>query len=231
MAAHLPPRVTELANDLTTDIDLASSIGAVRLLGSSDAMLFSGWGGLPGISSDEMVASASALVRAISTALRHPSGRVIFMGCGTSGRLAHLISRGLNMWLSRTSCVPAGRFDYLIAGSDAALLLPQEAVEDQCESGRQDLEEWTLKAQLGHDTPVVVIGISCGLSATYVASALQAALSNPAYVAVAFGFNPVESIINVRVDGWKSSFYSVLKVSQELGRKYGVRGSSFLYFG
>ena len=213
MSAVNVPRVTELSNDLTTDIDLVDTVGVVRLLGSSDAALFSGWGGLPGISADESIASAAAAVRSICAALSHPSGRVVFSGCGTSGRLAHLFARGFNSWLSRGALAVKGRFDYLIAGSDAALLLPQEAVEDQHDSGTRDLEEWAEKAGLVTDAPVVVIGISCGLSATYVASMLQAALRRPGYIAVALGFNPIESVKQVRVDGWDSSFYNVLAVS------------------
>jgi len=69
--------------------------------------------------------------------------------------------------------------------------------------------------------PVVLVGISCGLSATCEcrdaqASAnrfsmragmmshrmLQAALRRPGFVAVAVGFNPVEAIRHVRVDNW-----------------------------
>lgn len=161
-----PPRVTELPNALTADIDIATSLGAVRLLGASDAGLFTGWGGLPGISSAEMISASGYLVRSIDRALRHPAGRVVISGCGTSGRLAHLISRGLNSWLERASIPFAGRFDYLIAGSDAALLLPQESAEDQFDSGRNDLEAWARATGVDADAPVVVIGVSCGLSAT-----------------------------------------------------------------
>lgn len=158
----------ELPNDLTKDIDISTSISLVRLLGSVDAALFSGWGGLPGIFSEEMIASSLALVRSISGALGHPAGRVVFSGCGTSGRLAHLISRGLNTWLDRipTPGLP-GRFDYIIAGTDAALLLPQEGAEDDPESGKRDLEQWAHTSGVDVSrAPVVLVGISCGLSAT-----------------------------------------------------------------
>lgn len=217
------PRVTELPNELTADLDVAATIGAVRLLGASDAGLFTGWGGYPGISSDEMIASAASLVRGIYTALRHASGRVVFSGCGTSGRLAHLIARGLNAWLDRASLPLPGRFDYLIAGADKALLLPQEAVEDQHDSGQRDLEEWARASGLdaAPGAPVVVIGISCGLSATYVASMLQAALARPGFMAVAVGFNSIDAVRDVRVDGWEGSFHGVLTV-RALGGERGA---------
>lgn len=203
-------RVSELPNPLTRDIDVAETDGMVRLLAASDAMLFTGFAGLPHISSDEMVDKVVRLAEAISSAIRHPDGRVIFSGCGTSGRLAHLTARSLNAWLGREYGI-GPRFDYLLAGHDAALLLPQEQVEDKPTAGIEDLEAWEALHKVSPDTPVVVIGISCGLSAAYVASMLSAAITRPGYVAVAMGFNPVGAIKHVKVDGWGSSFYAVLQ--------------------
>jgi len=205
-------RVSEAANPLTRDIDVADTGSLVRLLGASDAMLFTGFAGLPNISSDEMVGKGVRVARAMADALAHPRGRVVFSGCGTSGRLAHLTARSGNAWLARRADggSGAGRFDYLLAGTDAALLLPQEQVEDKPTAGREDLAAWLAAEGVGADVPVVVIGISCGLSATYVASMLHAALERPATTAVAMGFNPVEAVRHVRVDGWEHSFYSTM---------------------
>jgi N-acetylmuramic acid 6-phosphate (MurNAc-6-P) etherase len=117
-------------------------------------------------------------------------------------------------WLKRAWGVDdkERRFDYLLAGSDAALLLPQEAVEDQPGAGVADLQAWEAKAGIaGTDTPVVLIGVSCGLSATYVGSMLGAALGRPSYTAVAVGFNPVAAVAAVKVDSWTTgSFFDVL---------------------
>jgi N-acetylmuramic acid 6-phosphate (MurNAc-6-P) etherase len=204
-------RVTEAVNPLTNDLDLSSSVEITRLLCSTDSQIFGGFGGLPCLSSDEVIAAAVAVAGHVKDALCHPNGHVVFSGCGTSGRLSHLISRGLNSWLARAYSMPP-RFSYLIAGGDAALILPQEAVEDQGGAGRSDLVSWATAAALPSDAPVVVIGISCGLSAAYVASMLEAALERPRYIAVAVGFNPVDSVKKILVDGGAASFYDVLQV-------------------
>lgn len=208
-------RVSEAVNPLTRDIDVADTGSLVRLLGASDAMLFTGYAGLPNISSDEMVGKGVRLARAIAAALAHADGRIVFSGCGTSGRLAHLTARAANAWLARRAGGSAGgsatrRFDYLLAGTDAALLLPQEAVEDAPSAGRDDFLAYLRTNGIADGTPVVLIGISCGLSATYVASMLHAALARPATTVVAMGFNPVAAVRHVRVDGWDHSFYSTL---------------------
>jgi N-acetylmuramic acid 6-phosphate (MurNAc-6-P) etherase len=213
-------RVSEAPNPLTTDIDVAETPGLVRILAASDSMLFSGFAGIPNIYSDEIVAKCARIASAVAAALKHPEGKVVFSGCGTSGRLAHLTARSLNMWMRRSYGIAGNRFDYLLAGTDAALLLPQEQIEDKPTIGRADLEEWIRTNKIQSDTPVVVIGISCGLSATYVASMLQASLEHPSFTSVAMGFNPVEAVKNVRVDGWEYTFYMVL---QDMLGKYADR--------
>jgi len=204
-------RVSELPNPLTTDIDVADTAAMVRLLASSDAMLFTGCSGLPHLNAIEVVAAVARTIVASSAALAHPRGRIVFSGCGTSGRLAHLFARGLNRWLERQFGVKRNPFEYLLAGGDAALLLPQEQVEDQSNAGEADLAAWERARDISTDDPVVVVGISCGLSATYVASMLHAALARPHFTAVAIGFNPVEAVKHVRVDGWSLSFYEILQ--------------------
>lgn len=205
-------RATELPNPFTADVDVADTDAMVRLFGVSDGLLFSGFGGYPGLYSNECVDSMVRIARAVSTALLHPRGRIVFSGCGTSGRLSHCMARAMNGWLSRDFDVHEGRFDYLLAGSDAALLLPQESVEDRPDAGVLDLEAWeAAQPGLTPSDPVVVIGISCGLSATYVGSMLHAAVQRPGYTCVAVGFNPVDAVKAVGVDGWGMTFHSVLQ--------------------
>lgn len=206
-------RATELPNPFTADIDVAELPAMVRLFGVSDALLFTGYGGYPGLNSDESVAAVVAVARAVAAALRHPRGRIVFSGCGTSGRLSHCMARAMNGWLARGFGVgkEQHRFDYLLAGSDAALLLPQESVEDKPDAGVNDLQAWEAKYGVSPDDPVVVIGISCGLSATYVGSMLHASMQRPGYTSVALGFNPVDAVKAVAVDGWGMTFHSVLQ--------------------
>lgn len=218
-------RVSELPNPLTLDVDVADPPSMIRLLQASDAMMFTGFAGLPHLSSEEVVSSIARAALACAKALAHPRGRVVFSGCGTSGRLSHLFARGLNRWAERAFGKSPKRqaFDYLLAGGDAALILPQEQAEDNPLAGENDLAKWESDLDLASDVPVVVIGISCGLSATYVASMLDAALSpsRPCHTAVALGFNPVDAVKQVKVDGWKGSFYSTL---QALEKEGGLRG-------
>lgn len=211
-------RATELPNPFTADVDVAPTPAMVRIFGVSDALLFTGYGGYPGVHSDECVGAMVRVARAVGAALAHPRGRVVFSGCGTSGRLSHCMARAMNGWLARApSGAPAEpRFDYLLAGSDAALLLPQESVEDRPDAGVVDLEAWEARQPgLTPDDPVVVVGISCGLSATYVGSMLHAAMQRPGYVAVALGFNPVDAVASVAVDGWGLTFHGVLRAMLE----------------
>lgn len=205
-------RVTELPNPLTADIDVADLPSMVRLLATSDALLWTGACGYPGLHADEQVGAVVRAVRAVAAALRHPRGRVVFSGCGTSGRLSHCMARAMGRWLGGLGWPgAAGRFDYLLAGSDAALLLPQESVEDQPHAGVRDLEAWEAAGGVAPDDPVVVVGISCGLSATYVGSMLHAAMARPGYTPVVLGFNPVDAVKAVAVDGWELSFHGVLQ--------------------
>jgi hypothetical protein len=131
----------------------------------------------------------------------------------------------VNRWAERAFGKSPKRqaFDYLIAGNDAALILPQEQAEDNPLAGQNDLASWESANDISRDVPVVVIGISCGLSATYVASMLDAALSpsRPCYTAVALGFNPVDAVRQVKVDGWAGSFYATLQALENAG---GLRG-------
>lgn len=57
---------------------------------------------------------------------------------------------------------------------------------------------------------IVYIGVSCGLSATYVGAQLEYATSHPQYAAVALGFNPVPLAKSSVVSGWGSSMQKVL---------------------
>lgn len=198
------PRVTEAVSPLTTDLDVVPNEAVlVRHFSASDAALFSGWGGMPCVSSPESITAMTTLVEAIAVSLYQPRGRVVFAGCGTSGRLSHFLARGLNTWAASALGHTFPRFSYLLAGGDAALLLPQEAVEDNPNAGPNDLEAWERANGIAPLEPVVVIGISCGLSATYVGSLLSAATTRPGYSVVCCGFNPIEAVRDVRVDGWE----------------------------
>jgi N-acetylmuramic acid 6-phosphate (MurNAc-6-P) etherase len=203
-------RWTEACNPVTANIDLVhdgsfrENSGLVRLLSAADTGLFSSFSGLPSLIEAETLLPLSNAVRLIATALCHPFGKVAFGGCGTSGRLSHLESRSLNALASacglRNDC-----FTYLLAGGDAALVLSQEAAEDKPDAGKRDLETLIKEVRTKSvDAPIVVVGISCGLSATYVGSMLEHALNQPGDLisCVVIGFNPVEAVKELRVEGF-----------------------------
>ena len=184
--SSLPP--TEEVNDLSIELDSLDAIGFVRALRAVDAQIFSGWRQHAGLLDDGPLAAAEQAVQSTVAALRH-DGVVVLTGCGTSGRVAHLVARRFNRLLPKEPKA----FDYLISGGDAALLLSDELPEDDPVAGAAQLE-----AIGGGRTACVNMGISCGLSAPYVAGQLDFAISTaassraspPRYAAVAIGFNP-----------------------------------------
>lgn len=204
------PRVTEAANPLTVGLEAANPRAFLRLLCACDAQLFVGSDGLPSMYDAEVLAACAASARAVGSALAHARGRVVFAGCGTSGRLAHLLARVYN-----AAAGGGTRFGYLLAGGDAALLVPAESVEDDPHAGAGDLRAWAEREGVRADDPVVVFGVSCGLSATYVASLLSAAHARGApSFAAAVGFNALEAIAHVAVPGAGVTFAAVLAALQ-----------------
>ncbi|KAI3384953.1 hypothetical protein SNEBB_005129 [Seison nebaliae] len=89
---------------------------------------------------------------------------IVISGCGTSGRQAHLAAYRLNRYLNKTRAVR-----YLIAGGEKALIHPVEQCEDDMVRGRNDLESLTLNSDIERH----YIGISCGMSAAYIAGQLD----------------------------------------------------------
>lgn len=93
---------------------------------------------------------------------------VVLSGCGTSGRLAFFVCRTFNYL-----CVTRGFhpfFHYLIAGGDKAIVAAQEAKEDDATGGREEYIALSSGLQ-----SVLLIGITCCLSAPYVGGMLSCA--------------------------------------------------------
>lgn len=117
----------------------------------------------------------------------------VFSGCGTSGRIAFLTARRYNMfWQHFNGSVEQKPFNYLMAGGDAALLLSDEMPEDDPHLGAKQVEDI-------HKTSGVngtyLIGVTCGISAPYVAGQLDYFLNfksknGDQSGAAVLGFNP-----------------------------------------
>lgn len=99
-------------------------------------------------------------------------GRLIYAGCGTSGRLGVLDASEIPPTFGAE-----GKVIGLIAGGDKALRTAAEGAEDDEEQGKKDLENLAIKKE---DS---VIGISAAGGAAYVKGALNAAREKGCYTA------------------------------------------------
>ena len=92
-------------------------------------------------------------------------GRLLYVGAGTSGRLAALDAAECEATFS----VEPGRVTALVAGEGASSTLEQEAAEDDAAAGRADVE------RLGPGPADAVVGISASGRSPYVLAAVAAA--------------------------------------------------------
>ena len=142
-----------------------------------------------------MASSMAQLLR--KRKLTNSKTQNVFTGCGTSGRIAFLTARRCNFLLKDVLQGNHQPFGYCMAGGDAALLLSDEMPEDDPHLGAQHMKE--VEEEDGKDG-IYLIGISCGISAPYVAGQLDYFLDlNEQNVgnfndhgAAVLGFNPVE---------------------------------------
>ena len=89
--------------------------------------------------------------------------KIIMTGCGTSGRIAFLTARRYNLLLKEVG-VSNDYFGYACAGGDSALLLSDELPEDDPLAGVADLQKAS-----NSSTHTMLVGVTCGISAPYVA--------------------------------------------------------------
>ena len=151
--------------------------------------------------------------------------RVIMSGSGTSGRLGFLIAREMNRVVASVTNIAAiptadrsslpPPFGYCVSGGDPALLLSDELPEDDPVAGVADwLRETGRKGDCdGSDSTVpngsCLIGITCGLSAPYVAGQVDHILdhANDSTTnkdsAILMGFNPASLSRNKPIEIWK----------------------------
>ena len=176
--------ITERSNELTRDIDISSPSDIVRVLRQCDSQIFSDWKHFQSIYDVEAVSAMQKVVGKASEVLQHSSA-IVLSGCGTSGRIAFFIAQKLSKLAKEQELLAS--YEYLIAGGDIALFISQEAPEDDWKKGQEDLARLS-----GNNTRVLYIGISCGMSAPYVAGQLDYCMKHPdIFIPVLVGFNPV----------------------------------------
>ena len=156
--------ITEARSAATRDLDLRSTEELVGLMNQQDATV------------PRVVASAAAdIVAVIETVVDRlqAGGRLVYVGAGSSGRLAAVDASECE---STFSAAP-GQVIALLAGADAPSPLEQEAAEDDAAAGRRDLHA------LGVGATDAVIGISASGRTPYVMGAIEAAAGSGAATA------------------------------------------------
>ncbi|XP_071320900.1 glucokinase regulatory protein isoform X2 [Trachinotus anak] len=208
--------VSEKSNPLTRNIDRASANCIVRTLQACDAQMFQEEPTyqVQRVLSDQVVKTVMEVAKRVELILKQDpqDSLVVLSGCGTSGRLAFLMASGFNRELRKLN--HSSVYSYIIAGGDRALLSSQEAPEDDPRSGML-----SLKKVCEGKRRVLFIGISCGLSAPFVAGQLDFCLQHPeVFTPVLVGFNPTHQAKDDPIPGCKFTFRSVVQRMQELAK-------------
>jgi N-acetylmuramic acid 6-phosphate etherase len=147
---------TEGLNPRSAELDTMSSLQIVRLMNDEDAMV-----------PEAVRAALPAIAEAIDaiTARLKRGGRLIYVGAGTSGRLAVLDA----VECVPTFSVPSTLVVALMAGGPGALTASIEGAEDDAEAARRDVAAIELSAD------DALVGIAASGITTYVQAALAEA--------------------------------------------------------
>ena len=199
---------TERSNEITKSIDIASAEQIFELIHGCNGETFQGNSDslCNGILDKVCVQQSALIAEEIATNIlnKPSSNRIVLSGCGTSGRIGFMVVRAFNRILSGLSLPKC--YEYLIAGDDRSLFISQEAKEDQWNVGSSELA-----ATAKYYSRVAYFGITCGLSAPYVAGQLEHCLSSEKekLIPVILGFNPIESARKNILVGLGKSFYDI----------------------
>jgi N-acetylmuramic acid 6-phosphate etherase len=154
--ATLDDLPTEAGGEPTADYDLLPTVELVELMRRSDEAV------VPAVAAAGT--DIAAAIDAIAERLGR-GGRLIYVGAGSSGRIAALDAAECESTFS----APAGQVVALVAGGLGSSPLLQEATEDDSEAGAADIRALAV----GPDDAVV--GISASGRTPYVLGALTAA--------------------------------------------------------
>ena len=201
---------TERSNDITKSIDVANADQIFEIIHSCNGETFTGNSDpfCNGILDKTCVQQCALVSEAIASNIFNKPGsnRVVLSGCGTSGRIGFMVVRAFNKILDRLS-LPR-YYEYMIAGDDRSLFISQEAKEDQWNVGFSELAAVTKDF-----SRVAYFGITCGLSAPYVAGQLENCLNSEKdkFIPVILGFNPVELARKNTLVGLGKSFSDITR--------------------
>jgi N-acetylmuramic acid 6-phosphate etherase len=155
-AAGFDELATEAGSEPSADYDLRATHELVELMNAEDATV-------PAAVAEATDQIASA-IDAIAERLAR-GGRLVYVGAGSSGRLAALDAAECESTFS----TPSGKVVSLLAGGHGAAPLEQEAAEDDRDAGRTDV------GALGLTADDAVVGVSASGRTPYVVAALEAA--------------------------------------------------------
>jgi N-acetylmuramic acid 6-phosphate etherase len=147
---------TEARDAAGADLDLRSTAELVTLMNAGDATVPAAVAGA--------APAVAELVDALADRLAG-GGRLIYVGAGTSGRLAALDA----VECETTFSTPPGQVTALVAGGTGLSAAEQEAAEDDDGAGASELEA------LGVSEADAVVGVSASGRSPYVRGALEAA--------------------------------------------------------
>jgi N-acetylmuramic acid 6-phosphate etherase len=154
--SDLDDLTTEAGSDASTGFEARTTLELVELVNAGDATV-------PDAVAAERASVADA-VDAIAARMRE-GGRLVYVGAGSSGRIAALDASECE---STFSTAP-GAVVALVAGGDDAPPLEQEAAEDDREAGARDLSALDVRPT---DS---VVGVSASGRTPYVVGAIAAA--------------------------------------------------------
>ena len=154
---------TEDRNAATAHIDAVSTLEMVRLINAEDKKV--------ALAVEAVLEPIAAAVDLIAAQLSL-GGRLVYSGCGTSGRLGVL---------DAVECPPTystepGQVVGLIAGGEKAMFLAVEGAEDDAALGGRDL------ADIGFCEKDVLVGIAASGRTPYVLGAMEYARKRGAHV-------------------------------------------------
>ncbi len=155
--------ITERRNTSHADIDLLSTRELVELINEEDAQVAPA----VGAAGTQLAAAIDAIVERLQR-----GGRLIYVGAGTSGRLAILDAAECGP----TFGLPDGQIVAIIAGGAAAKAAAQEAAEDDGAAGAADV------AQAGVGPDDAVVALSASGRTPYVLGAVAAAAQTGALI-------------------------------------------------
>ena len=187
--------VTERVSPHALDMESRGAEGILEALAACDAEMWAeahadddgtrDASSHPGLIHPTVVADIARLALAVSRCVASDTpetpAAVLVVGCGTSGRLAFQCARAAELSSRHEKGGVRGRkrkravFRHVLAGGDAALFQSAESCEDDRERGASDFRRAVAAYEPHPLKSLVVVGVSCGLSAPYVSSFLAEA--------------------------------------------------------